>query len=333
MPLSPESVEGRLASRMELAIFTYNRAAFLRSTLEQLSTSPFRLCRITVQDNASTDGSELVCGEFQKLLPGLRVHRNRKNLGCSANYLKAVEVMEAEYTWVLCDDDTFDWSKIDDVVEKILEGKLDLISIGVNGHDLAPGTLTRTRELALTQKFFLWHSFIPALIFRTKYFDSNCLMEGYHNADTLLPHFAFNASLAIQNLTIYISKEKAITKSNNFGYAPIQFLWGWLRASNKIPDKELRKKALSEVFSGMHFWKTAIFAVLIETTFRKKEVRQEYSTFLAEARHRTPWILFKACLLLPLVLAPKSVHRACWTKYEAYRRKQSQEAPKFDGDR
>lgn len=328
-----DDVKKRLAERIELFIFTYNRAPFLENTLKQLAEGPFGLCKITVVDNASTDGTTEVCQRMAKVIPQFRHVRHRANLGCSANYLRAVELAGSLYTWVLCDDDSFDFSKAGDVVEKVLEGKLDMISVGVHGHNLIGGTLTTSRQLALTQEYFLWHSFIACLIFKTEHFDSYNLTEGYHNADTLLPHFMFNANMAIKDVGIYISKEKVITKGNNFGYAPLQFMVGWLKGCNKIPDKVLRKKCMHEVLGGKNFWQNTIFAILIETTFRKREVRKEYANFSAEARKYTPWLLLKIYMLLPLVLAPKSVHRWCWRKYEAYRERKNQRAPKFDADR
>lgn len=328
-----EETKDKLAERIELFIFTYNRGAFLENTLKQLFAGPFSKCKITVVDNASTDTTADVCQRFGGMYANFRHVRHRANLGCSANYLRAVELARKMYTWVLCDDDSFDFSKASDVVEKIIEGKLDLISVGVHGHNLIGGTLTTARQLALTQEFFLWHSFIASLIFKTEHFDSYNLTEGYHNADTLLPHFMFNVNMAIKDVSIYISKEKVISKGNNFGYAPIQFLVGWLKGCNKIPDRALRKKCMHEVLGGANFWRNTIFAILIETTFRKREVRQEYSNFMAEARKWTPLLLLKICLLLPLVWAPKSVHRYCWAKYEGYRARKNQKPPQFDADR
>jgi glycosyltransferase involved in cell wall biosynthesis len=331
--VATEDVKRKLAEKIELFIFTYNRAPFLEETLRQLTQSPFSLCKITVVDNASTDGTDEVCRKYADVIQRFRHVKHRANLGCSANYLRAVEMSQGLYTWVLCDDDKFDFSKAGDVIEKILEGKLDLISVGVEGHNLRGGTLTTTRELALTQEYFLWHSFIPSLIFKTVHFDSKSLVDGYHNADTLLPHFPFVANMAEKNVTIYISREKVIRKGDNFGYAPLQFMVGWLRGSNKIEDPVLRRKCMSEVLSGKKFWLNTIFAILIETTFRKREVRREYRNFAAEARKFTPLLLLKIYMLLPLVLAPKSVHRFCWRKYEEYRARKNQRAPQYDADR
>jgi glycosyltransferase involved in cell wall biosynthesis len=328
------SVKSRmLAERLQIFIFTYNRAGCLEKTLQQLERSPFALCTITVLDNGSSDATPQVCERYRGRLADLKAVRHRKNIGCSANYLRAVEMAERRYTWILCDDDTFDWSRCEDIIEKIEEGKVDLISVGTETHDFRPGTLTSTRECALTQKYFLWHTFIPSLIFKTEHFDSDNLIEGYHIADTLLPHFLFVANMASKDATIYISRQKVIKKANTVGYAPIQFLVGWVKACSRIRDPELRRKALNEVMGGLAFYHHAIFAILIETTYRSSEVRQEYRNLAAETRKANPLLLFKVYSLLPLVWAPKAVHRYCWKVYSSYRERRNQAPPVFDGHR
>src|SRR5437868_1458481 len=106
-----DDVKKQLARKIELFIFTYNRAPFLENTLRQLAESPFSECKITVVDNASTDGTTEICERAAKMIPQFRHVRHRANLGCSANYLRAVELAGSLYTWVLCDDDSFDFSK------------------------------------------------------------------------------------------------------------------------------------------------------------------------------------------------------------------------------
>src|SRR4051812_15580028 len=96
---------------LEIFIFTYNRAESLKRTLLQLAAEPVRSCRITVLDNHSTDATPEVCTGARNFLPNLRHIRHSKNIGGLANYLRAIEVAEAKYTWVICDDDSFDFTK------------------------------------------------------------------------------------------------------------------------------------------------------------------------------------------------------------------------------
>jgi glycosyltransferase involved in cell wall biosynthesis len=99
-----------LEEDLEILLITYDRAKDLEKTLNQVLNSPFKNCKITVIDNCSPDDTPQVCAYFQKLFSNLEIIRHKKNIGSSPNYLRAVELSSSNYTWVLCDDDTFDFS-------------------------------------------------------------------------------------------------------------------------------------------------------------------------------------------------------------------------------
>src|SRR4051812_28649789 len=119
-----------LADDLAIMVFTYNRADNLRRTLEQLEDSPFAACRITVLDNHSTDHTPDVCRAFEGRFPRYRVIRHRVNIGLGPNYLRGVELSDARYSWILSDDEDFDFSDCSDVIEAIEEGEVDLFSLG-----------------------------------------------------------------------------------------------------------------------------------------------------------------------------------------------------------
>src|SRR5690349_20144371 len=98
---------------LELFVVTYNRAGALRRTLEALLVSPFSGCAITVLDNASVDETPAVCEEFAGRFARLRTVRHARNVGFGANYLRAIELARAPYTWILADDDDYDFSDAD----------------------------------------------------------------------------------------------------------------------------------------------------------------------------------------------------------------------------
>src|SRR5436190_11169841 len=142
---------------LEIFIFTYNRAESLRRTLSQLTAEPVRSCRITVLDNHSTDGTPEVCAAKKNSLPNFRHVRHPKNIGGLANYLRGIELAEAKYTWVICDDDSFDFSKAADIFAEIAKGETDIISVGVEGHALPPGQRGTLRMFAQQHDFCLSH--------------------------------------------------------------------------------------------------------------------------------------------------------------------------------
>src|SRR5215210_7668396 len=115
---------------LAIMVFTYNRAENLRRTLEQLEASPFAGCRISVLDNHSTDATPEVCREFEGRFARYRTVRHARNIGLGPNYLRDVELSEGRYSWILSDDEQFDFSDCEDVIGAIEAGDVDLISLG-----------------------------------------------------------------------------------------------------------------------------------------------------------------------------------------------------------
>lgn len=188
----------RVQDQLDVLCITYNRADDLDRTLAQLSDSPVAGCRITVLDNASTDRTPEVCAAYRQRLANLRTIRHPKNIGASANYLRAVELSSAPYTWIICDDDAYDFERFGDVLEALASERYDLVSLGAaSDHRWAAGVASTTVELRGTHPgFHFVHSFAPSLIFRTDLFGAQEVIEGYRAAHTLFPHFPFLTSCA-----------------------------------------------------------------------------------------------------------------------------------------
>lgn len=317
---------------LEIFVFTYNRAPFLARTLEQFANGPFRNCTVTVLDNHSTDETPAVCARFKPSLPQLRHVRHPKNIGGLANYLRGVELAQAKYTWIICDDDTYDFSGTADVIEAITTERVNILSIGIEGHELPGGYSGCIREFALAHPYFLSHSFVPSMIFRTALFDSGIIRRGYDNVETMFPHFPFIAALAERDEQIYVSKNKMIRKSANVGYSTFRFLTGWAQSCRKITDRALRRKAISEVF-GSTLVVNLLYCILTERAFRPRQYRAEYKDLLAQTCVTQLFLGFKILAFLPLVLMPDAAHRLCWSRYREHRRRHGQALPNFDENR
>ena len=78
----------------------------------------------------------------------MEIIRHKKNIGSSPNYLRAVELSNLKYTWILCDDDPLDFSDCADVIDAIESGKYDILLIG-DPQDIVweGGVVTNTKEL------------------------------------------------------------------------------------------------------------------------------------------------------------------------------------------
>lgn len=306
----------RFHEQLEVLCITYNRADDLDRTLQQLADSPVAGCRITVLDNASTDGTPAVCAAHAQTLPRLRSVRHRKNVGASANYLHAVELATAPFTWIICDDDTYDFTRFDDVVAAVGSGEFDLVSLGAaGGYRWVRGLATTTTELGRSHPgFHFVSSFVPSLIFRTDLFDSTALSQGYAAAGNLFPHFPFVRACAAQSRTIYIARDQVLFRNDSHNVlSPLRHFSLWVSNCRSIEDADVRRQVVYECFE------------LNERGFRRR-----FALRLAEAvaferleyPDRLPHELMDIALgltrdqrlllsmLLPIAVAPRTLLRA-----------------------
>ena len=306
-----------------LAIFviTYNRAGALDRTLRQLRDSPFAECFVTVLDNCSTDETAAVCDAHRQRFRELRVVRHRRNVGLCANYLRVVELSDRPYTWVLCDDDTLDFSECGDVLRAVVSGKYELVSLGAAaGPRWNPGLETTADKLvADRQGYFLIGSFVPSLIFKTDRFDSLCVAEGYRNAANLFPQFPFLAKTVREAFSIYIAQGRIVHRNNEVNdFAQLHYLAAWMRSCDNILDPALRRRALEELTGpppGLLFWRRLLVWIALD----KMTHTARFWRDLRSVAHALPlgfWPAFLAAA--PAALIPAEVYR--WLKLRWRRR-------------
>lgn len=234
---------------LSIVIITYNRAALLERTLIALFNSPFKACNITVLNNCSTDNTLDVCAKFAN--NGIQVRTNKYNIGLGANILRAFELPETEYVWILADDDTYDFSQVDDVVEVMKEGEVDLIHVGaiatepwpVGGEYISPHAAYNRGY-----PYFRYSSFIPCNIFKVKSFVSS-LIDGYNNIVNCYPHIPFLIHLFENNGIMYCARNRMVHAgigAQNYN-TYILSKW-WLGSCYLAKDKDTRRKMLFDQF-------------------------------------------------------------------------------------
>jgi glycosyltransferase involved in cell wall biosynthesis len=326
------AVAGSIHEKLEVFVFTYNRAKSLEKLLLAFSESPFRGCRFTVLDNSSTDTTAEVCAGLKGNFRELRHIRHKKNIGGLANYLRAIEMAEMEYAWVLCDDDHYKFD-CDDLLKGIMSSSADLFSVGLAGHS-TPGAFNgRLGDLARNAPFFFEHSLVSTLIFKTNLYTPDLIRAAYDNIYTMFPHFPFLASLVERNVSIYTCKEKMITAGVNLGYSGFAYLRGWLQSVENVRNANVRSLAYRDVFRGKPFWHILLFSILIERSHRRAKYREDYKRLVKAASMIGPMTLLKVAIVAPLVFMPEFMHKALWNKYAAYRAKQGKPLPNFDEER
>ncbi|MDD5285979.1 MAG: glycosyltransferase family 2 protein [Desulfuromonadaceae bacterium] len=302
-----------LECKLEIALITYNRCAFLEKTLDQLSNSPFSSIKITIFDNHSSDNTPEVCHTYLDVFPNLSIVRRKKNIGGGPNYLRAIEASTSTYTWVVCDDDDYDFSGCEDVIDVINNESSDLIWVS-NEHmgTWEHGLQTTTRELMRRKsRYYPALSFVPAIIFRTQLFDSECLTKGYGHIENSYPQFYFIHKSILNNFSIYVARKPIITRGTvcSTGLTPFSQYSDWIKCCKVISEKTIRERAVGDLtVQGGGFYKNLLANVAFESitpAFQRKRFWKNVVVinYVFSMRQRLLFFL----ILLPVLLTPKHV--------------------------
>ena len=303
------------AERLEILVFTYNRAEKLRRTLAALRDSPFAYCRITVLDNCSPDHTPDVCREFESELDRLRVVRHTRNIGLGANYLRAVELSRAPYSWILSDDERLDFDDVGDVIEAVAAGDCDLISLGSPGqYEWERGLRTTTQELLGRGERYFWvWTFAAGVIFRTDLFDSHCVREGYqhlHGDYAHFPHFEFVYQCLKRDASVVTSRSEIVGRDEatvlRTASSPLAWYVEVIRPTTRIDDDDLRRAAVYQVADSRSDWLRHVAGLVAFEKVERPEAVRPLLVELATTLNGEPRRLF-LLLIAPVGMIPRPV--------------------------
>ena len=264
-----------LSEHLQIQLITFNRAAALEHTLGCLHASPFAGCAVRILDNCSDDDTPAVCARWRKRFADLEVIRHRRNIGGNANLLRAAELSEGTYTWILADDDYYDFEDCDDVLRELQAGEVDLICVGGAREGWEPGRSSVQALSAAGRRFWWTVAFLPSMIFRTELFDSRALSEGYRLADDLFPHFAFYRRQAERDASVHVSRRVLVLRAGDPGVpsSPLYWLRGWARSCGVIASPQQRRQAIYEIAqTPAAWWRLVVATVAIERLYHPERV-------------------------------------------------------------
>ena len=100
---------------LSITIPTFNRAEFLKQTLDILLPQMTTDVEVVIFDNCSTDGTEEYVRSLGKAVQYIR---QESNIGSDRNMVSCLTQAFGDYLWLLCDDDI----PCTTAVQRILEG-------------------------------------------------------------------------------------------------------------------------------------------------------------------------------------------------------------------
>jgi hypothetical protein len=99
---------GSNAHRVSIGLPVYDGERYLRAALDGLLSQTVADFELIIADNASTDGTEVICGEYAEADPHIRYLRNPTNVGSLRNFNLAFGDARGAY---------LKWAAHDDLVE------------------------------------------------------------------------------------------------------------------------------------------------------------------------------------------------------------------------
>ncbi len=99
----------------------YNGERYLREAVDSILAQNFTDFELILCDNASTDGTADICRNYARQDSRVRYHRNRRNIGLTANFEMAANLSSAPFVKWAAYDDVLDPTCLSDCVELLLD--------------------------------------------------------------------------------------------------------------------------------------------------------------------------------------------------------------------
>ncbi len=115
---------------VSVVIPTRNRADFLSEAIKSVLQQDYVNIEIFICDNASTDHTGLVVGNYAKEYPNVHYIRNEQDIGLINNFNQCVQVANGEYIFRFADDDLISPRYISLLVDELSKHPAAIAAIG-----------------------------------------------------------------------------------------------------------------------------------------------------------------------------------------------------------
>lgn len=199
--------------QLTIAIPTYNRLEELKHTLIKVLPQLVDEKLLIIDNHSPFDISKELENIISEKKDRITIYRNENNIGLSGNFLKAFELCETKYLWILGDDDDPLENAIEIIESTFLEKEYDFVKFASSIYKEEEESVFKNTDDFLnyfskdTQNKFSNLLFVSNSIFNNDKIRSY-IQYGYQYANTFAPH------LAIFMHYFFLSKEKNILIHN-----------------------------------------------------------------------------------------------------------------------
>lgn len=271
---------------LSLCIPTYNRAKYLKQSLESLLLQYGDIVEgkleIIVSENPSSENAQGVVNEYiDKGLP-LRYNRNKENVGAARNFYKLITMACGKYIFLLGDDDVLLPGSLKYLLDVMEQDDWGLI------HTWCGKRINEDIEISDNSSKFLekigyWITYMSASIFRRDIVAKVENPEQYFNTHFMqIPFYIYSSIEREKN--VFINKQLikgGLDAKSNGGYNLFEvFVKNYLTIWQGFVDRgEISKSLYKSIKKNMltKFLVGYIYRVLIRHKNTKKIIESEYT--------------------------------------------------------
>lgn len=249
---------------LTIAIPTYNRAGYLRLTLERIqaqrSGAMADAVELLVCDNHSSDGTQAVLDAAKCVDSSIRIVRHDENIGPDRNMRACFELATGRYVWILGDDDFPAPGLLAELLPALMERDYGLVylrpygydDIDASGRPPAIGGMRRYADVAPFLRRVGAHlTFISSMIV------SKALLAGVDVFDAptqnLLQLDIYLSACLRASQFLYVARYAVVCKRNNSGgydFAEV-FATRLFQIMQRYRDRGLPQRAVDALFGAM----------------------------------------------------------------------------------
>lgn len=297
---------------IEIIIITYNRIESLRRTIKCILDSKLCGCKITIIDNCSNDGTFEYLQQMERVFDNFIPIRNAINIGPVGNLLRAYEMASEDYLWIICDDDQYDFEKVDETLSYIEINRPDVLLVGTQVPQREGGIFNKNgfqskilgeNDLVEIGYYF---TFLPSAIILKNRLHACNFREAFEIADTYFPQMFWIRHIFDPSWNVHVSKYAHITRPPiDHGLASdFRHLNGYLKAVGIISDVKYKNKMAERIY-GSTSLKYAKFIAkkIIKDRYYKKIDAEELNQHLMLVDTRKKIIFLAVRLLVSFIPA------------------------------
>lgn len=310
-------------NKLAICIPTYNRESKLKQLLQCIAEECEKLgIVICVSDNASDDDTERMVHEFMNCFPNIKYHKNNTNVGALGNFNSALSIVEADYKWLMGDDDLIVKNQLRNVLDIIHKHNPQLLIVN-GGCKLSNGDFKCNVSNIKSQIYEdndellgdvgYYMSWMSCLIIRNDFIENYTKYNwtAFWHTASLLTQFGLR-----DEIRVYF-ESTPVVYSNNFESGGDDysskvleyFTNDWFNLSVKIPNynEESREKFRYGHRNNVHEFKLKDFLSLRLRRGFNYGIYKKIKSNLKYASTLSRWIILMIAILPPIM--PDSMYR------------------------